>query len=357
MIKKYNKIKNKIKKEDTYHFFGRLIYFKLKEINKKRLIKISLCIFVLIFVLLLMFYGSNFVDNYLMKETFFKESSLSYLLFRFLFMLIIVISLFYLMTLESSYKKEVKRIVLPRINSFIGNIKWGVIENESVINKSLSDFLNFNEEQQDIYNEIDNNTIDYKLDEYKNYLSQLQVVPESNFLLCDDAFEINYNNTTAKISEIQITHEQLLKYIVFKGVVITFNLPNNNDNNFKLYIIKNEIFKKKPIGTIEYNKFNLNRQYKIYTNDISKADKIITDDIINKLNNLYKKADYKKIDISVELGNVNIFIYSDKNWFDIPVFKNPENFSVYRNIIFEIAGLIEIVDIFTSNENINQSTL
>lgn len=75
------------------------------------------------------------------------------------------------------------------------------------------------------------------------------------------------------------------------------------------------------------------------------------------MNNLYKKADYKKIDISVELGNVNVLIYSNKNWFDIPFFKSPENFSIYRNIIFEIAGLIEIIDIFTSNENINQSTL
>ena len=68
MRKKYNKIKNKIKKEDTYNFFGKLIYFKLKEINKKRLIAISLCIIVLILVPLLMFYGSNFIDNYLIKN-------------------------------------------------------------------------------------------------------------------------------------------------------------------------------------------------------------------------------------------------------------------------------------------------
>ena len=56
--------------------------------------------------------------------------------------------------------------------------------------------------------------------------------------------------------------------------------------------------------------------------------------------------------ISFENGNVNIAIEDNKNWFEFPAFKKATDIENYRNILFELCSILDIVDSLKLEQNI-----
>ena len=358
-LKKYQKIKRRIQREDTFNFFGPSAYFNLQQLNKERIKKILL--YMLIFLVCI---GIIIYINFKFIEDIGKN---------ILHITLMIITIIYCNSIclakfsVPKYKKKVKDIIFPQIRAFIGGIEWGTANYEDMIQNAISDYKEtagtiIKREKLSEY--IDDNRSELR-SEYNNfieYLLKLVIIPQfDNYLYdCDDSFNIKYNNILAKVAEIKLSEYEYnlnlrrRQYAKYKGLFITFKFPNVNNEIYKLAIVKRGKLKKKLPELFEYSNANLNPKYYIYTNDFRQTEEIITKHLINKLNRLYSKPEFKTVSISVEYGNVNIAIYSNKNWFDVPLFKNPEDFSIYKKIMFEIADMLEIIDIFNIPAEIKQ---
>ena len=63
-LKKYQKIKRRIQREDTFNFFGPSAYFNLQQLNKERIKKILLYMLIfLVFSFKIVRFGVNMLDK------------------------------------------------------------------------------------------------------------------------------------------------------------------------------------------------------------------------------------------------------------------------------------------------------
>lgn len=223
----------------------------------------------------------------------------------FIFLLISYFPVFF-------YKSEAKRIILPQLISFIGDFQY-----------------------IDRNNRVERNKI-------RNYVCNLKIFDYFSFFSCDDAFKGIYNRVPVSISELNLSRSSGKSTVtVFQGILISFP-------SFKKFK-SNTIIKSNASSCCYLEKVNLEdpefeKIYDVFSDDQIEARTILTPAFMNRMVECAKKKK-ERITVSFENNQVNIAVSNyAKTWFEFSVDKPVTNMNTYREIIWELSELLQIID-------------
>ncbi len=242
---------------------------------------------------------------------------------RFVFVVIILL-LTSIKLREKSFKNSAKKIFLPALLSFIGEIE--IVENSDIKNS------------------------------LRNYIENIKLMPYFDIYSCDDYLRTTYKDIKLDIAEISLKKDMGKKNnsnaeTIFSGLFITFK----SFKKFEGYtIIKADGLK--IGGASGYIKLEDPEFEKIY--DVSGSNQIearylLTTAFMNRLVEISKTSEIGRgLIISFEQGNVNIGINSSKDWFDIPVFRPSTDIKNYKSILKDIFEILSVIDTLKFDQKI-----
>lgn len=178
-----------------------------------------------------------------------------------------------------------------------------------------------------------------KIAELEEYIRGTEILFYNSYIVCDDYFIIKYNDIDISIADL-IRMRKDCNDVGPHSILITFPLKKIQNKKFKLIVENNRVIRlwtdKVNLEDSEFKK-----HFDVYSNDQIEARSILTPAVMSRLIKIDNKY---KTGFSIEKGNINIVISSTKDWFEIPLFKQPENFSHYKNIIMDLISFVSIID-------------
>lgn len=312
MAKSYKDIQKEVFSEEFKKFCRKNIVKDLSKLEKRRkyyLWGIALVYFLGIVSLLFISYFT--IIN---KETFDLR--------------VISLTIFFATTVHcfitKCYKRQAKKIFLPKLISYIGNLE--VIDEDNPLRCEL-----------------------------ENYVQGLKIIPHFNRFYCDDYFEGNYNDVKFSVSELKLEYEsgsgkRRRVKIIFQGLLIFFKSFKKFRNDV---IINRDSMVKLPASsrvTLEDPEFE--KMFNVYGADQIEARYLITPAFMNRMVQLSKKPFANGVYASFENGMVNIFVPSKRDLFEMPITKPATDIVSYRAIVLELLSLFSIADTLKIDRNI-----
>lgn len=312
MAKSYKDIQKEVFSEEFKKFCRKNIVKDLSKLEKRR--KYYLWEIALVYFLGIVF---SLYISYLMII---NEETLDLRIFVFPIFIAVSVHCF----LVKHYKRQAKKVFLPKLISYIGNLK--VIDED--------------------------NPLRYEL---QNYVAGLKIIPHFNQFYCDDYFEGNYNDVKFSVSELKLAHEsgsgkRRRVEIIFQGLLISFKSFKEFRHNVA---IKRDVMLKLPANNriiLEDPAFE--KLFDVYGADQIEARYLITPAFMNRMVQLSKKPFAKGLYASFENRMVNIFVPSKKDWFELSITKLATDIVSYRAIVLELLSLFSIADTLKIDQNI-----
>ncbi len=310
IIKNKQRIPNESFFSEFSKFYRKDVSINLKELEHKRKQYLILIILVILFIILfsilsIIFWETNF-------EKYLGNSSIVY--FTVLITDILLFSL--ILLLETKYKNEVRKVILPELLKYFGSFEVEKKRNSSDISyvRSLSLFDNF--------------------DRYH----------------CDNRLSGIYNGDKLEIAELSLEKikktkkSKNIRLTVFEGMFI--KLPCRKKFSGTI------IIKRKSIISKDSCLSEFERYFDINLTDVAESKYLIISPFINKMVNLVNMGISSGITISFEQGNINISLPSDKNWFEFSILNSANNIKNYRYILLELFAILSIIDSLNLKNNI-----
>ena len=302
MMNEADEIQNDLYSSKFSGFFKTKLAKSLIKLEKRR-IRLLIISFAIIFLLIISIiyniYSGNFEDNID-----------SIIIFTVIAVMIISWNFHF-------YKFDVKSSVLEKLLSFVGDFRQIIVEEDTVYVKSLNLF-----------------------DKFDNYS-------------CDDRIKGKYGLLDIDIQEIELSVGKG-KYTrsVFKGILI--KIPIRKKFNGYTVIKRNSKRVSNKINVIssENTMFEFNEYYDISSENDLETRCLLTESFMEKMVRIAKHNIGGNISISFENRNVNIAVASNKNWFEVPIFKSATNIENYRGILLEFTTLLKIIDSLKLEQNI-----
>ncbi len=226
--------------------------------------------------------------------------------------------------LVKHYKRQAKKVFLPKLISYIGNLQ--VIAEENLLRYEL-----------------------------QNYVAGLKIIPHFNRFYCDDYLKGNYNEVEFSVAELKLAHEsgsgkRRRVEIIFQGLLISFKSFKEFRNN--VAIKRDVMLKTSSNNRIVLEDPEFEKLFDVYGADQIEARYLITPAFMNRMVQLSKKPFAKGLYASFENGMVNIFVPSKKDWFEMPITKPATDIVSYRAIVLELLSLFSIADTLKIDQNI-----
>ncbi len=226
--------------------------------------------------------------------------------------------------ISKRYKTYAKKIILPELLSYIGEFEI-----------------------------LDKRNVEGYLTSYFHSIDLIETFNRSSF---DDCFRGKYNDVDLSISETHLTYvsqtsKSRSERTVFKGLFVCFKSFKKFENKT---IIKRETgfsFNGNKAVNLEDPEFE--KLYQVTSTNQIEARYLITPAFMNRMVELNKKGIGKMMTISFEDRNVNIAIASEKDWFEVPLFKPSTEITNYRAILLELITVFSIIDTLKLDQNIN----
>ena len=222
-----------------------------------------------------------------------------------------------------TYKDKAKKIVLPKLISYIG--KFEIVEDT-----------------------------DKKVN-FRDYLEALNLISDFNRYYYDDYLIGTYKDVKLDIIEVDLKKEsgsgkRRSCTTIFKGLFIKFK-------SFKKFegctVIKRESLKigrSKEQVVLEDPVFE--KHFDVKSTDQIEARYLITPAFMNRLLELNKRSIGQNLTMSFEHGFVNIAVSSSKDWFEVPILKPVTEISNYRAIVVDLLSILSIIDVLKMDQNI-----
>ena len=232
----------------------------------------------------------------------------------FIFLLLFRATYLYLL----SYKKDAKKIIYPKLFSFIGKFRI-----------------------------LDTKTEEKRI---KSYVKSLNLFPLFNSFTCDDVLEGTYKGIPVSLSEIhlkRVSHSGKCSSSakIFKGVLLTFKSFKKIET---ITVIRQNaiinLFDTSSSNHIELESQEFEDLYDVLADDQIEARYLITPAFMERMVDYYCDNEAGNISLSFEQGNVNIAIHSDKNWFEVPLSRPATEMMIYKKILIEIISILTIID-------------
>lgn len=251
-------------------------------------------------------------------------------------------------SIQKVYKNKVKVRVLPVILSYLGNFK--------LAKKTPNSDTHIIE---DILGPI--SLVQTPLSSFSDYLHKLNLFEKFDMVTCDDHIIGTYKGVNLDIYDFELKKLQTNSYTIqnghrtkisgsntisiFKGAFLKFKCPKQL--KYKTVVKKNmihtipESLQKVNLEDPEFEKY-----YKVYSGDQIESRSLLTPAFMNRMVTLATQGTHigKDITISFEQGNVNIAIESQKDWFEVSIFKPVDDISNYKEIINELKIIFSIID-------------
>ncbi len=297
MTESYKEIRKKVFSKDFNKYWEENIEKDLCEIEKRRKYLISFFVITCIILIAFAIYSLTL-----------------FVFFPFYICLLIAVILY----IEKKYKSQTKKVFMPKLISYIGNLQ--------VITQ---------------YNQL------------RKYVKSLEIIHGYNIFSCDDCFLFNFNGVHFSISEIELTYKSDLNSekcnTIFKGLLISFKSFKEFKHNVLIKQNTMGVSASYNIITLEDPEFG--KLFDVYGFDQIEARYLITPAFMNRMVQLSKKFAHG-IFASFEKGMVNIFIPSEKDWFELPITKSATDIENCRAILLEFLSLFSIADTLKIDQNI-----
>lgn len=332
MTNNYKDIQKKVFSSEFTKYCKKNIVKDLKQLEQKRKVYISLIVAILILAIVSIF-GFLYLQ-YISIETMDPTIEIA----------IVSVLLFISNLIIKSYKNEAKKVVLPKLISYIGNFK--------IADKNL------------VRNEIE------------PYLQSLDLINRFNGFSCDDCLEGEYKGVNLNVYELNLKYttgsgKNRRTECIFSGLFIRFKSFKNFTG--KTVIKRDEGLSIKKHGNVILEDPIFEKHFNVDGTDQIEARYLLTPAFMNRLVELKKRPIGRGITMSFENGYVNIAADSRtewvsfpflkevcilfdwqkrKDWFEISILKPVTDITNYREIVLDLLSIFSIIDVLKMDQNI-----
>lgn len=312
MTKNYKELQKEVFSEDFKKFCRKNIVKDLSKLEERRKYYIWGIAIVYLLGIVSLFFISYFTT--INKETFDLN--------------VILLPIFFATTVHcfiaKCYKRRAKKVFLPKLISYIGNLK--VIDEDNPLRREL-----------------------------ENYVHGLKIIPHFNRFYCDDYFEGNYNDVKFSVSELKLKYERgsgkkRTVRTVFQGLLVSFKSFKKFRND--VIINRDSMVKLSSSSRVTLEDPEFEKMFDVYGADQIEARYLITPAFMNRMVQLSKKTFTEGLYASFENGMVNIFVPSKQDLFEMPITKPATDIVSYRAIVLELLSLFSIADTLKIDRNI-----
>lgn len=332
MTNNYKDVQKKVFSSEFTKFCKKNIVKDLKQLEQKRIIYILL-------VTILLILAAVSIFGFLYLQHLSKESLDPTIEVIFLSGLIFVAN-----QIVKSYKNEAKKVVLPKLISYIGNFK--------IADKNL------------VRSEIE------------PYMQSLDLIDRFNRFSCDDCLEGEYKGINLNVYELELnyttgTGKNRRTHCVFNGLFIRFKSFKNFTG--KTVIKRDEGFSIQKHGNVVLEDPVFEKYFNVDGTDQIESRYLLTPAFMNRLVELKKRPIGRGLTMSFENGYVNIAADSRtewvsfpflkevcilfdwqkrKDWFEISILKPVTDITNYRQIVLDLLSIFSIIDVLKMDQNI-----
>lgn len=176
-----------------------------------------------------------------------------------------------------------------------------------------------------------------------------------NKISCDDAIKGEFKSTTVKIYEIctdksTAYFDSITSKCLFNGILIKLPYKAASDTPVYIFPVKKDIENSECLPVkIENSEFS--SYFSIFSPNTEKAVLNIDDNLLNKMIYLAKNGHDKDLSLSIEHGEMNIAVFSNKDRFEVSFFKSTQNIENYKSVINDVSELLAIAELFIQTED------
>ena len=332
MTNNYKDIQKKVFSSEFTKFCQKNIVKNLKQLEKKRMFYIY-CIIGIISICAVII------------SAYFYYTSVNKIVFDpRIIAIAIMLSLLLINWIVKFYKNEAKKVVLPKLISYIGNFK--IVEKATVQNS------------------------------IESYLQSLELIDRFNSFSCDDCLEGEYKGVHISANEVELKYttgsgKSRRTYCVFNGLFIRFKSFKNFSG--RTVIKRDEGLSWKKYGNIVLEDPEFEKYFNVDGTDQIEARFLITPAFMNRLVELKKRPIGRGITMSFEQGYVNIAADSRtewisfpflkemcilfdwqkrKDWFEISILKPVTDITNYRQVVLDLLSIFSIIDVLKMDQDI-----